>query len=1113
VVIAEHRGERVRPIADRVMAVTDGLLMYEESTQVSVTPFLNRVSTTNRSIGYLGTNLWVIDPIAAYELNPNKAGTPVLRKIPLIPSQPNTRFWSTPNSIVLPTVTLSLPSGGLGGSSYDTREFQDTSGTWFYISGTYVSIAPQSFNLPFKSETRDSISGVGHLTDAWRVGADRFAVLGNSGDLLLFRSTIAQNKNANLRMELVREGNPEALSQLSWVFRIINDGPDQMDLGIFSVSTGLLESSTLDGTPVRRDGTASIALPPLPRGQTHEFRLTGTMPLYGSFQVFGSLSSDATPPPNSRIYQSDFVTAIFPPGDLAVSLEAPSKAEVGKEFEVRCTITNAGTNTIRFPFLNLQYPGSLTLTSPGFTPNGSGVIQVSVNTNLPAGGILKFTGKAKSAVPGIGWIQARAGGPFTDPNLGNNSTEVWIRTPSTDGGIAAPNLNLDFTSVQWLSARGLWLARHDSHVALLEPNGLKILAEWNLGSGVDDLRPTTSGRYAWFSIHDEGIKRLALDTGDVDLSINPYLSTYSSSFAPLPGSDDSVAFIGRLPDTGISRVAIFDREVPRPGTVDGFPGISPGQIMSANSDGRIFIAGSSGVFELVTSPAGIMYSRTLDSGRYDARVEEGLLIAPNSIPVDLSPTNAVKLPIFSSFNAGFAVERSEDRMVLWDLQHRQPVWATTVSSLNSYSQTAPAGTNGVLFLGANGGFTPAPLGANPDLFLKAEFLEGPPGFTNQSRVTKVDIGIAPGRVGLNARLIAELSPTVRPGPGLGTTNPIIIPLGHLTRSASIQLPFLNIGQGPASIRFRVESDESDATPQDNQAVLTWEVPDLPQMIVPDQVINSGAAYLKVFLTSPLPYPINLHVHLEADGFLQSKLRASDFDDVLPAFSTVGQIQILKDAYELRPAGNLRVGISQTSVPTLSASATIQVQSWSQTELSGTSMSTFEGNAGSTIARLPVRLYAPLPYPLDLTVVPKSVSALAGSDFALIPVHLRFNPGQVTNYVEVSIRGDTTYELDETLTFEITESYPVSVSLRYFDLTIRNDDPVPVPVVDIEADPTGEPMLRFETAPGRKYWVDTTTNLFLPAWTPLPGPILGNGSPWTRGVPTNSPASYFRIRME
>jgi hypothetical protein len=535
--------------------------------------------------------------------------------------------------------------------------------------------------------------------------------------------------------------------------------------------------------------------------------------------------------------------------------------------------------------------------------------------------------------------------------------------------------------------------------------------------------------------------------------------------------------------------------------------------MSASSGGRIFIAGSSGVFELVASPSGITYSRTLDSGRYDARVEEGLLIAPNSIPVDLSPTNAVKLPIFSSFNAGFAVERSEDRMVLWDLQHRQPVWTTTVSSLNSYSQTAPAGTNGVLFLGANGGFTPAPLGANPDLFLKAEFLDGPPGFTNQSRVTKVDIGIAPGRVGLNARLIAELSPTVRPGPGLGTTNPIIIPLGHLTRSASIQLPFLNIRQGPASIRFRVESDESDAAPQDNEAVLTWEVPDLPQMIVPDQVINSGVAYLKVFLTSPLPYPLNLHVHVEADGFLQSKLRASDFDDVLPAFSTVGQIQILRDASALRPAGTLRVGIFQTSVPTLSASATVQVQPWGQTELSGSSMSIFEGNTGSTTARVPVRLYDPLPYPLDFTVIPKSSSALAGSDFALTPVHLHFNPGQVTNYVEVSIRGDTTYELDETLTFEIAESFPVPVSLGYLALTIRNDDPVPVPVVEIRGNPTGEPSLQFETAPGKRYWVDATTNLFLPAWTPLTGPIIGSGTPWTGGIPTNSPAGYFRIRME
>jgi CSLREA domain-containing protein len=104
----------------------------------------------------------------------------------------------------------------------------------------------------------------------------------------------------------------------------------------------------------------------------------------------------------------------------------------------------------------------------------------------------------------------------------------------------------------------------------------------------------------------------------------------------------------------------------------------------------------------------------------------------------------------------------------------------------------------------------------------------------------------------------------------------------------------------------------------------------------------------------------------------------------------------------------------------------------------------EGNSGTTDAAFTVSLSAASPDPVKTRFVVSTLTALSDDfePFEFFPPPLTFAPGEVTKTVNVAIKGDTFFELDET--FSVRLSNP-SGAFNADDTaigTILNDDPRP-----------------------------------------------------------------------
>jgi hypothetical protein len=109
-------------------------------------------------------------------------------------------------------------------------------------------------------------------------------------------------------------------------------------------------------------------------------------------------------------------------------------------------------------------------------------------------------------------------------------------------------------------------------------------------------------------------------------------------------------------------------------------------------------------------------------------------------------------------------------------------------------------------------------------------------------------------------------------------------------------------------------------------------------------------------------------------------------------------------------------------------------------LSIANVSTTEGNAGTKLLTFTVSLSQVAGVPVTFDIASSNGSATAGTDFdAVALTGQSIAAGQLTKTIDVTIKGDTTVEGNETFAMNLANSVGASIMVARSVGTITNDD--------------------------------------------------------------------------
>jgi hypothetical protein len=134
----------------------------------------------------------------------------------------------------------------------------------------------------------------------------------------------------------------------------------------------------------------------------------------------------------------------------------------------------------------------------------------------------------------------------------------------------------------------------------------------------------------------------------------------------------------------------------------------------------------------------------------------------------------------------------------------------------------------------------------------------------------------------------------------------------------------------------------------------------------------------------------------------------------------------------------------------------------------------EGNAGTKLLTFSLDLSTKSSSPISVHFATSSQTATAGSDFVGRTGTAQFSPFQAHQTISIEVKGDTTFEPDETFLLLLSAPTNATIADGTGVGTIRNDDPAPPPMpkvfisVNDESDFEGNSGLRPITF---KVWLD------------------------------------------
>lgn len=117
-------------------------------------------------------------------------------------------------------------------------------------------------------------------------------------------------------------------------------------------------------------------------------------------------------------------------------------------------------------------------------------------------------------------------------------------------------------------------------------------------------------------------------------------------------------------------------------------------------------------------------------------------------------------------------------------------------------------------------------------------------------------------------------------------------------------------------------------------------------------------------------------------------------------------------------------------------------------ISPTTLSTTEGNSGTTNAVYTVTLSSASTSTVTVNYTTADGTAIAGSDFTATSGMLTFAPGEITKTIAVPIVGDTNGESSETYTLTLSSPVNATIVTATATGTITNDDPPSLSIGDM-----------------------------------------------------------------
>ncbi|MFC0407488.1 beta strand repeat-containing protein, partial [Roseomonas elaeocarpi] len=299
---------------------------------------------------------------------------------------------------------------------------------------------------------------------------------------------------------------------------------------------------------------------------------------------------------------------------------------------------------------------------------------------------------------------------------------------------------------------------------------------------------------------------------------------------------------------------------------------------------------------------------------------------------------------------------------------------------------------------------------------------------------------------------------------------VTIPAGQTSATVTVNIRGDTAVEADETFRL-VLSQPSGATLDRAEAVGTIRNDDLPAASVADVSVaerNSGTAAMT--FTISLSQASTLPVTLRWDAVSGTATAGSDFDAAggtvtIPAGQTSATVTVnIRGDTTYEADETFRLVLSSPTNATLSraeATGTIRNDDAPPT-VSIADASITEGNSGTTAMTFTVTLSQASALPVTLRWDAVSGTATAGSDFDAAGGTVTIPAGQTSATVTVNVRGDTTYEADES--FRVVLSQPTGATLARAEATgtIRNDDALPtVSIADASvAEGSGTSVLSF-----------------------------------------------------
>jgi hypothetical protein len=247
---------------------------------------------------------------------------------------------------------------------------------------------------------------------------------------------------------------------------------------------------------------------------------------------------------------------------------------------------------------------------------------------------------------------------------------------------------------------------------------------------------------------------------------------------------------------------------------------------------------------------------------------------------------------------------------------------------------------------------------------------------------------------------------------------------------------------------------------------------LPQASIDDRSVSEGdagtvAATFTVSLTNPSAFPISVDVSTTD----QTATTPADYGAVSTTVSFApGQVST---AVDVLVEGDTVHELDETyavdlSNPTGAALADAQgvgtiVDDDVAPVLDVGDVTVTEGDVGDVTASFPVTLTGATQVPVTVDVATADGTSTAPGDYAALTTSLTFSPGQTAKTVDVTVHGDTTFELDETFTLQLSDPAGATIGVDHGIGTIVNDDSTPglaVTDVSLPEGDTGDSVATF-----------------------------------------------------